>query len=334
MPRQSIAPPSVGEAWQQQARSEEHVSDVSRDRSLARSEESRQQSCLSNEPIATVNGRPIARHRVVNLLLRSHGVGILEQLIVLDSAERLAAEKSLKVTAADVDHEYTSALRRLIDPLSSVTSGPVDREAAERTLEAILSERNISREEFLTGMRRRAYLRRIVEAEQVFTEERIQGEFERSFSRRVQVRHIQLATPQQVTRVQERLAAGDDFAELARHYSANLASAEAGGLLEPFSALNEDLPALFRQTAFALCPGEVSDAIRIGEWYHVLRLEKVIPAGDVDLEQVRGELEHRLGERLIEPAMREIYERLFREATIKIHDPVLKEAFDKTHKDR
>ncbi len=60
----------------------------------------------------------------------------------------------------------------------------------------------------------------------------------------------------------------------------------------------------------------------------------VIPAEDVDLERVRGELEHKLGERLIEPAMREIYERLFREAIIKIHDPVLKEAFDKTHKDR
>jgi foldase protein PrsA len=285
-----------------------------------------------HEPIARVNDHPIARRRVVDLLLQSHGVGILEQLIVLDEAERLAAKKGLTVSQADVDREYELALRRLTDPLSSMTSGPFDREAAERTLEAVLADRNISREEFLIGMRRHAYLRRIVESEQVLTEEQLRAEFERSFGRRVQVRHIQLATPRQIDSVRQRLAAGDKFAELARAYSANTVSAPAGGLLEPFSPDDQDVPASFRQAAFALRPPEVSDAIRVGEWYHILQLEKVIPAEDVDFEQVRGEVERKLRYRLTEPAMQRLYERLFREANIDIHDPVLKKAFETTHR--
>jgi parvulin-like peptidyl-prolyl isomerase len=271
---------------------------------------------------------------VIDLLLRAQGVGILEQLVVLDSAERLAAEKILVVTKEDVDREYELALRRLTDPLASVNAGPFDRAAAERSLQAVLAQRNISQEEFLLGMRRHAYLRRIVESELAFSDEQLQEEFERSFGRRVKVRHIQLATPRQVSRVQERLASGEDFAAAARDYSANLISAEVGGLLEPFSAANEELPAAFREAAFALQPGEVSGAVRVGEWYHILKLVEVIPADDVDPEEVRGELEGKLRERLIEPGMQELYEQLFREAVIEIHDPVLKESFFRAHPER
>ncbi|MBU0718222.1 MAG: peptidyl-prolyl cis-trans isomerase [Planctomycetes bacterium] len=282
-------------------------------------------------PIATVDGWPIARHRVVDLLVRSHGVGVLEQLIVLDAAERAAEEMGLAVTQADVDREYRRALERLANPVSAIAPDSFDPASAERLLEEVLSRRDISREEYLLAIRRNAVLRLIVEAELIIDSEQISAEYERLYGQRVQVRHIQLATIAEVGRVQERLAAGEEFATVAGTHSANEASAQVGGLLAPFSEHDAEVPAALRNAAFALKPGELSDAVRVGEWYHLLQLVAVLPAEDVALEQVREPVQRSLRERLAEPAMRERYDRLFREADVVIYDPVLREAFEQKH---
>ena len=335
------APKSIGQAWQReravgQSPTEPRASSGSL-RALpgdARRGDTHGTPRESERPIATINGQPISRHRMVNLLLRSHGAGVLEQLIVLDEAERLAAEKGLIVTDEDVDREYAAALRGLIDPMAAVNTGPIDRYSAERTLDAVLSSRNVSREEFMLGIRRQTYLRRIAQAEMSPTDEQLREEFARRHGERAVVRHIQLATPRQVAEVRERIDAGEDFGSLARRYSANTASARAGGLLDPFSRAEDRLPDAFRRTAFTLRPGDVSDAVRMGEWYHVIRLDRILPAASGDWTEVRGELEAGLRERLGPAAMQRLYERLFREANIEIHDAVLQETFERTHADR
>ena len=285
-------------------------------------------------PIATVNGRPIARQRLVELLVRSHGPGVLEQLIVHDAAARLVAERGLTVDRADIDREYDLALQQLVDPLGPITGGTIDREAGERLLDSVLSERNVSREEFRITLRRNAYLRKLVEAEQVFTEEQFRAEFDRRFGRRLLLRHIQLPTSGAVARLKERLAAGEDFADLARAHSVNLATAPKGGLLEPFSETDDQVPTSLRRQAALLRPGQVSAAVRVGSWYHILKLEQVLPAEEADYEAVRSQLERRLRDRLAEPAMRELYEKLFSGASIEIHDPALGEVFERRHPDR
>ena len=287
-----------------------------------------------DRPIATINGRPVARRRVIDVLLRSKGAGLLEQLIVLDAAERLAAQRDLYVTAADVDREYDRALRRLVDPLTNVTPDTFDQERAERVLDAVLLRRNLSREEYLIGVRRNAYLRRIVESQRIYSEEELRREFDRIYGLRVQVRHIQLATPAEVARVQERLAAGEDFSAVARRHSANTASAREGGLLEPFSAQDEQVPRPLREVAFGLEPGAVSGAVRIGDWYHFVQVVAPVPPEAVEFEQVRDEVQQSLRNRAAEPAMRELNETLFKEADIRIHDPILHEAFQRRFADR
>ncbi len=287
-----------------------------------------------NPPIATIAGRPVPRERVVDLLLRAHGPGLLEQLIVLDAATGMAAEKGLTVNQADVDKEYDLALRRLVDPLWEMTPTPFDREAAEPLLDSVLSQRNISREEFLLGMRRNAYLRRIVESEQVLTEEQLRAEYERCYGARVRIRHIQLATAGAAARVQERLTAGEAFEGLARTFSVNLASGVSGGLLDPFAETDHRVPAALREAAFSLRPGEAFKTVQIGKWFHIIKVEEVLPAEEQEFSAVRGELERSLGERLSEPAIRELYERLFRQTPVEIHDTILRDAFERKHPER
>ncbi len=282
-------------------------------------------------PLAVVNGQPISRQRVVDLLLEAHGPGMLEQLVVLEAARQRVTAAGLTVGQAEIDSEYDAALRLLIDPLAGVTEGGFDRDAARRVLDAVLAERNVSFAEFMLGMERNACLRALAQARTSFSEADLRTELQRAYGERVVLRHIQLATTADVARVRAELARGKDFAEAARTHSANLVTAAAGGLLPPLALDDPDLPAALRETAQRLQPSEAAEAVHLGQWYHLLRLEQRLPAETRTLENVRGELERRLLRRRIGPAMQELYQELLRGAEVEILDPVLRTAYERSH---
>jgi parvulin-like peptidyl-prolyl isomerase len=148
------------------------------------------------------------------------------------------------------------------------------------------------------------------------------------------VRNIQLRTLADVARVRERLDAGEDFGELAARYSANMASSANRGLLGPFSAQDERAPSVLREVAFSLQPGEVSDALRMGNWHHLVKLEEVLPGEERGFEKMRPALERGLRERVTEPAMVELFEKLLDAAMIEIHDPALAKTLEREYPDR
>jgi len=329
---QKVESLSVGGAWQRQTETRPLPAATSTGQSpevggLDAPIERPASSTTHDSPIAVVDGRAVPRARLVELLLRSHGAAAFEQLVVLDCAIHLAAEKGLTVGREDVAHEYDKALQRLSDPLAGITPGVLDRASAERVLDSILSERNTSRHEFHLRMEVNVYLRAIVESDLVITDAQLRAEYERSYGRRVQVRHIQAASLAAIDAVLRRLQAGEDFAETARRHSVNPNTAATGGLLAPFSADDDRVPELLRKEAFALEAGRTSAAIRVGAWYHVLKLDQVLPPQAADFDRVRPDLERAVRSRLTEPAMAELYGRLLADAAIVIHDPILKDAF-------
>jgi len=285
------------------------------------------------EPIATVNGRAIDRKELISLLVRARGAAILEQLVGLAAAEAYADGQGVEVSDGDVRFEYELALRRLLDPLATANSTAFDRAEAERLLDAVLEGRSMSREEYMLTVRRNALLRKAVAVGLTVSDDQLLSEFEMAYGDRVQVRHIQLANLPDATRIMERLTAGEDFAELASRYSGNAITARRGGLLEPFSPRDEDIPAAFRETAAKLKPGELSNLLRVGEWFQVLKLERRIPAERHEMEEVRDVLERRLLVRLTDAMMRPLFEKLMRAASVRIADPELREAYAVTHPD-
>lgn len=291
-------------------------------------------SSSNRAPIATVNGRPVAASELVDLLFQSHGPGLLEQLVALYAAEDLAAKKGLTVTQSDVDKELDLALRRLVNPLAAATSQDFDRAQAERTLEAVLSQRNISREEFFLPLRRNAYLRKIAQSDVTVTDAQLKDEYDRKFGEHVRIRHIQLAGSAEASRLQERMAAGESFADLATRYSANSASAKQGGLLEPFTAIDDQIPEPIRRAAFALPVGQISGVVRVGEWYHILKREDDPPIHQPAFDSVKKDLAISLRDRLSEVRMRELFEQTLKSAGVEIHDSVLRAAYDRRVKQR
>ena len=112
------APPagSVATAWQQRDSTPAPPPTEYRPRAQADVPKPVGEPTTLDAPIAFVDGQPIARNQVVDLLLRSRGAGVLEQLMGLELAERAATKKGLSATQSDVDFEFDLALRRLPIP--------------------------------------------------------------------------------------------------------------------------------------------------------------------------------------------------------------------------
>ena len=100
------------------------------------------------------------------------------------------------------------------------------------------------------------------------------------------------ATRTLAARLAERARAGEDFAELARTYSADEGTREAGGALGIFGP--EEMVPEFSEAVFSMMPGEISDPVRTDYGYHVVRLDSRQAAETHELSEVEGEIESRL----------------------------------------
>jgi parvulin-like peptidyl-prolyl isomerase len=88
-------------------------------------------------------------------------------------------------------------------------------------------------------------------------------------------------------RLLQEIRQGADFAEVARMHSES-ASREAGGDLGTFA--KGELTDALEDAAFALSPGEVSEVIRLGSAFYILRVEEKTEEKVKPLEEVRSEV--------------------------------------------
>lgn len=93
-------------------------------------------------------------------------------------------------------------------------------------------------------------------------------------------------------RLAERARTGEDFAQLARTYSADEATAEDGGALGLFGP--EEMLPEFSEAVFSMMPGEISEPIRTDYGFHIVRLESLEPAETRALSEVEEEIESQL----------------------------------------
>lgn len=109
----------------------------------------------------------------------------------------------------------------------------------------------------------------------------------------VQARHILIAGKDaearaKAHRLSKELAAGADFAALAKEHSADPGSAKRGGDLGFFTK-GRMVPE-FEQTAFALKDGQISDPVESQFGLHIIQRTASKPAGKQPFEEVREQL--------------------------------------------
>lgn len=284
------------------------------------------------DAIAIVNGKALSRARVVDLLMQSHGIAAMQQLIILDLAKQETARRGFKVQPSEVTEEFNRSLNQIA--MAASGGEPIDEASKRKALDALLEQKGLSLPEFMVGMERNAHLRKIVESELKIDEAVLREEFSRAYGEKAVVRHIQIAVADAKTLsdVIEQLNQRRDFAELARQFSANPDTAAAGGALPPFSFDEPTIPAVLREAAFSMQPGEVSAPIRIDSWFHILRLEQRIAPEGVRFEDVRAAVQQRYADRVITQEMTRLAFELFRKAEIRVIDARLREKFEELRK--
>lgn len=113
-------------------------------------------------------------------------------------------------------------------------------------------------------------------------------------------------------RIQQQLAAGDDFEELAKAHSEG-PSADKGGLIGTFK--RGDLDPQFESTAFALEVGEISGVVETKFGYHLMRVDdqelRENPDVDGRREAIRNEIEQEQMEQLLKQYMSELRSKAF-----------------------
>ena len=103
---------------------------------------------------------------------------------------------------------------------------------------------------------------------------------------------------QQIEKLLERAKKGEEFAALAREYSDDPASKNAGG--EYTFARGQFRNPEFESAAFALKTNEISGVITTAFGYHIIKLYEKMPAQKLELAKVKDDLKDRLSRREVQ----------------------------------
>lgn len=262
---------------------------------------------------------------VKEILLKSYGLNATLNFVQLKLAQAEAKSRGLSVTKADIERETNETLIQVFP----------DAQPSEyaNLLSQLLQQQKLSRPEFDLVMEVNANLRKIAESqltpESQVKEETLREAFNVLYGETVKVRHIALSNMQEVLAAQKQLSAGVPFQDVARAMSKNGRTAPLGGELPPFSraAPETSVTPAFKDAAFALKEGEVSEPVQAEGYYHLIKLERRIPPKAVKFEDVRESIARDLRKRASDAAVRQFRQALGDQArqTLKIVEPSLAE---------
>lgn len=277
-----------------------------------------------DEVIARAGNVQVTRGQLVEPLIEGHGLDMLLQLITLELTRDTARRQGISVSEPDVERELELTVQKMV--------GDVPPEDYERLLQQFMNQYRLTRPQLYVTMETNAYLRKLAEPmlEGKITEEALRNAFGALYGETVQVRHIQLTNMQEVAEAQGRLQQGDDFAAVAREMSRNVRTAGLGGELPPFSRQMQGLPDSFKETAFTLKEGEVSDAVQSDGAYHLIKLEKRVPPKAVEFEDHQETVREQLYDNMMMQAMKQLRQQIAAEAIarLNIQHPLLREQYD------
>jgi parvulin-like peptidyl-prolyl isomerase len=310
----------------------------------------RSPSASDDRIIARVNGQPITMRQLVQPLIEAHGLTFLLNMARLELVKQDARANRLIVSADDLRHEQDLTMAKMFkdsdlkeqEQLDDAESkGMRDRAAQlreqirkdrETFLQQYLQEKNYSRAEYDLVIDINAYLRKLAErlVQGKISDDLVEKEFGVEYGETAEVRYIQLANMNEVSQARRRIQAGEDFGKVAHDMSRNARTAAMDGKMVPFSRQTPGLPEAFKQMAFALQPGQVSDTLSLGGNWYIIKLEQKFPPKAVKFDAVRESLRKSMTDRVVEATMDNLRNGLNQQALVqvRVEDPLLSKQFE------
>jgi hypothetical protein len=158
----------------------------------------------------------------------------------------------------------------------------------------------------------------------------VEKEFGVEYGETAQVQYIQLSNMLEVAEARRRLKAGEDFGDVAEKMSRNTRTSAVKGFMPTFSRQSPGLPDTFKQTAFSLKEGQVSDTLSLGGNYFILKLVNKFPPKAVKFENVKASLRKSMYDRVSQSVMEQKGALLGADVLkkLQIQDPLLQKQYD------
>jgi foldase protein PrsA len=305
----------------------------------------------SSDPIiARVNGSPVTMSQLNKPLVEGYGLNVLLRLVQLELAKQIAVQNKVTISPEDITAErnvtiekmFQDSNARIQEKLDKAKEAHNDAEVArltteikndnERGFQQFLESQHQSEADFNLVIETNVYLRKVSEPMLAgkITEDQLKQAFSAMYGETIECRLIQCASVQEIQEAKRRLQAGESFEKVARETSRNESTRATGGKLPAFSRDMQGLPQAFKDAAFALKPGEVSDMVQAEGAYHLIMLEKRNAPKVVKFEDVKESIRKELYERAVQLTIRQLRQQIQDQAlkVLVVEDPVLKKQLE------
>ena len=235
-------------------------------------------SSAKGATVATIDGEEITKDDLYENLVNQYGASALS-LMISDKIVGMEAKKEdIKIT----DKEIAKEMDKLIESYG-------DEETFEQQLAATGATKGTLEKDIVK------YLQtvKLLEPSMKITDEEINTYFEEnkdSFAQEEQVEasHILVDSKAEAKNIAKKLEAGEKFADLAKEYSTDTASAEKGGELGFFS--KGEMAEEFEEVAFSLEKGKSSDLVKTSYGYHIIKVTNKKAAKEAKLKDNKTDI--------------------------------------------
>ncbi len=224
------------------------------------------------EVVATVDGTEIEQDALYEQMVKTSGAEALDIMISNEIIRQEAEKADIEITQEELDAELAEY---------------EEQYGGAEGFAAALEGSGLTKEDLEEEMKNFLRIEKLIGPEIEITDEAIETYFKENKetlgqSATVEASHILTETKEQAEEVAQKLADGEDFAELAAEYSVDTANAENGGELGSFG--KGEMAPEFEEAAFAMKPGEVSDPVQTDFGYHIIKVTDKTEASEATLE--------------------------------------------------